>query len=105
MIEEDLMMRSGCKSLALLVLSASLASFEAPAMGQTAKSTPAAVGPDQYQAMLTTYCFTCHSTRAKIGGLALDSLDLQSASSDAPTWEKVLRKLRGNLMPPPGSPK
>jgi hypothetical protein len=74
-------------------------------MGQTAKSTPAAVGPDQYQAMLTTYCFTCHSTRAKIGGLALDSLDLQSASSDAPTWEKVLRKLRGNLMPPPGSPK
>jgi hypothetical protein len=53
---------------------------------------------------LTTYCFTCHSTRAKIGGLALDSLDLNAASDDARTWEKALRKLRGHLMPPPGSP-
>jgi len=105
------MMRSGGKSLALLVLSASLASFEAPAIGQTAERTPAAVVPDRYQdatqyhAMLTTYCFTCHSTRAKIGGLALDRLDLQAAANDARTWENVLRKLRGHLMPPPGNPK
>jgi mono/diheme cytochrome c family protein len=97
-------MRPGCKSLALLVLSASLASFEPPAIGQTAKSAPAASVPDQYQAMLTTYCFTCHNTRAKIGGLALDGLDLQSAADDARTWEKALRKLRGHLMPPPGNP-
>ena len=25
------------------------------------------------------------------------------AANDAETWEKALRKLRGNLMPPPGS--
>jgi hypothetical protein len=55
--------------------------------------------------MLTTYCFTCHSTRAKIGGLALDGLDLGAAADDARTWEKALRKLRGHLMPPPGNPK
>jgi hypothetical protein len=54
--------------------------------------------------MLTTYCFTCHSTRAKIGGLALDGLDLGAAADDARTWEKALRKLRGHLMPPPGNP-
>ena len=57
--------------------------------------------------MLSTYCFTCHNSRAKIGGLALDSLDLQSAAAvgnDARTWEKALRKLRGHLMPPPGNP-
>lgn len=54
--------------------------------------------------MLATYCFTCHSTRAKVGGLALDSLDLGAASDDARTWEKALRKLRGHLMPPPGNP-
>jgi len=35
------------------------------------------------------------TTRApKIGGLALDGLDLQAASVDARTWEKALRKLR-----------
>jgi hypothetical protein len=65
---------------------------------------PAARAQDQYRAMLTTYCFTCHSTRAKIGGLALEALDLHKAPDDAPTWEKALRKLHGHLMPPPGNP-
>jgi mono/diheme cytochrome c family protein len=54
--------------------------------------------------MLSTYCFTCHNTRAKIGGLALDALDLGAAADDARTWETALRKLRGHLMPPPGNP-
>jgi hypothetical protein len=54
--------------------------------------------------MLTTYCFTCHSTRLKTGGLALERLDLEAAQDNAQTWEKVLRKLRGHLMPPPGAP-
>jgi len=60
-------------------------------------------GPDSYRRLLATYCFTCHNSRAKVGGLALDSLDLANAATDAQTWEKALRKLRGHLMPPPGS--
>jgi hypothetical protein len=39
-----------------------------------------------------------------MGGLALDALDLEAAAKDARIWEKVLRKLRGHLMPPPGMP-
>ena len=54
--------------------------------------------------MLNSYCLGCHNSRAKIGGLALDSLDLQAAADSAEIWEKALRKLRGHLMPPPGSP-
>ncbi|HEX5229831.1 MAG TPA: DUF1592 domain-containing protein [Bryobacteraceae bacterium] len=73
------------------------------AFGQERASAPAAA-PDQYHAMLSTYCFTCHNSRAKIGGLALDSLDLHNAPDNANTWEKALRKLRGHLMPPPGMP-
>ena len=72
-------------------------------MGQTSAGTAPGV-PDQYHAMLATYCFTCHSTRAKMGGLALESLELADAPDDARTWEKALRKLRGHLMPPPGNP-
>jgi hypothetical protein len=56
------------------------------------------------QAMLNTYCISCHNNRAKIGGLALDGLDLQAAPDKAEIWEKALRKLRGYQMPPPGSP-
>src|SRR5262252_2725565 len=83
---------------ALLVLITSSASL------QTTAQTPAAGGPDQYRAMLSTYCFTCHNSRVKIGGLALDGLDLQAPEENAQIWEKALRKLRGRLMPPPGNP-
>jgi hypothetical protein len=66
-----------------------------PAMAQT---------PDPHRALVATYCFTCHNTRLKTGGLALDSLDLQTPADDAQIWEKALRKLRGHQMPPPGTP-
>jgi hypothetical protein len=86
---------------ALLVLIASSAPSQTTA--QIAQ-TPAASGLDQHRAMLSTYCYTCHSTRAKMGGLALEGLDLQTAAENAQIWEKAVRKLRGRLMPPPGNP-
>src|SRR5262245_3995845 len=85
---------------ALLVLITSSASLQT-----TAQTAPTSVsgGPDQHRAMLSTYCFTCHNTRVKVGGLALDGLDLQAPAENAQIWEKALRKLRGRLMPPPGN--
>src|SRR5436190_23857879 len=77
---------------------------------QTAAQTRAAAGPSPatagtpHEALLTTYCYSCHSTRAKMGGLALQGLDVQTAGANAEIWEKAVRKLRGRLMPPPGSP-
>ncbi len=59
---------------------------------------------DSYRALISTYCFTCHSTRLKTGGLALEGLNLESPADNAQIWERVLRKLRGHQMPPPGSP-
>jgi mono/diheme cytochrome c family protein len=85
------------------VLIACLALLESAAVAQTIGASPPGA-TDQYRAMLTTYCFTCHSAKLKIGGLALESLNLQVAANNAQTWEKVLRKLRGHLMPPPGAP-
>src|SRR6185369_12851568 len=73
---------------------------------QTGSQTPStsATQPDPHRAMLSTYCFTCHNSRAKIGGLVLDNLDLQAPGQNAQIWERALRKLRGRLMPPPGNP-
>jgi mono/diheme cytochrome c family protein len=58
---------------------------------------------DQHKALLATYCVTCHNSRLKTGGLALDSLNIEAAADDAQIWEKAIRKLRGRLMPPPGN--
>jgi mono/diheme cytochrome c family protein len=86
--------------LLLLTSSASL---------QTKAQTPgpvqsAAVATDPHRTMLSTYCFTCHNDRAKLGGLSLEGLNLQTPAENAQIWEKALRKLRGRLMPPPGNP-
>jgi len=75
------------------------------ALGQTSTGkAPAETAPDQYHAMVTTYCVTCHNTRLKTGGLVLEGLNLATAPDDAQIWEKALRKLRGHQMPPPGLP-
>src|SRR5579862_605905 len=93
------MIRSGCKLLIWLVV------LLQAALAQTsARGVASPVAADQYHTMLSAYCFNCHNSRAKIGGLALDGLDLNAAGVDARTWEKALRKLRGHLMPPPANP-
>jgi hypothetical protein len=55
--------------------------------------------------MLNRYCVSCHNDRLKTAGLALDGLDLTAVGAHAETWEKVVRKLRGGLMPPAGRPR
>ncbi len=87
----------------LLPLLVCPALLDRQAVGQTEANTPGA-GLGQHRALVNTYCTGCHNSRVKTGGLALDTVDLQAAADNAEIWEKALRKLRGNLMPPPGSP-
>jgi len=66
---------------------------------------PAAASPSvPARALVDKYCLTCHSARAKSGGLVLEGVDLTSPSASAETWEKVIRKVRGGMMPPVGMP-
>jgi cytochrome c5 len=64
-------------------------------------ATPAA----PYRALLDQYCVTCHNERLKTAGLMLDKMDLDRVAEGAETWEKVIRKLRGGMMPPTGRPR
>jgi len=52
---------------------------------------------------LTQYCIGCHNQRAKVAGLALDTLDLSKVGPDAETWEKAVKKIRTGMMPPSGA--
>ncbi len=88
---------------AVLVVIVSPALVQTRVAGQTAGRAVSADQVNHHQAMLNTYCTGCHNTRAKVGGLALDDVDIQAAGDNAEIWEKALRKLRGHLMPPPGS--
>ena len=55
--------------------------------------------------MLKTYCVACHNAKLRTGGLAFDELDAAGVPGKASVWEKVVRKLRGGMMPPPGMPR
>src|SRR4051812_30079025 len=66
--------------------------------------TMAAAAPSP-RAVLDQYCVTCHNAKLKTGGLALDVPDLMNAGAHADVWEKVVRKLRAGMMPPPGRPR
>ena len=48
------------------------------------------------------YCVGCHSEKGKAGGLSLVSFDASHADQDADVAEKIIRKLRLGMMPPPG---
>jgi hypothetical protein len=49
------------------------------------------------------YCDTCHFGPKARGNVNLETLDLSNLNVNGATWEKVLRKLRGREMPPPGA--
>ena len=50
------------------------------------------------------YCVACHDARLERAGLRLDLIDAAEVGEHAEVWEKVVRKLRTGLMPPPGRP-
>ncbi len=57
---------------------------------------------DARWALLNEYCMDCHNLDDYSGGLAFDLMDHEAIRDDAEVWEKVVRKLRGRMMPPPG---
>ena len=85
---------------ALLAASVALRAGEPSPQAAIPSSTPS---PER--ATLDRYCVSCHNSRARAGGLALDTADLARVGADPATWEKVVRKIRGRMMPPAGMPR
>jgi hypothetical protein len=57
------------------------------------------------QAFLSRYCIGCHNSRRKTADLALDAIDPDRAPEHAEIWERVIRKLQTDAMPPVGMPR
>jgi hypothetical protein len=74
----------------------------ATAWGQTAAPASALVSG---RALVQQYCSGCHNESLKSGGMSLTRLNLAHPDQSAELAEKVIRKLRTGLMPPPGLPR
>jgi hypothetical protein len=76
-----------------------------PPASVNAASQPQSSAIPPERAMLNRYCSGCHNSRTKAGNFVLDTLDVTRVADEPEAWEKVVRKLRGGLMPPARQPR
>jgi mono/diheme cytochrome c family protein len=107
----------GILGAALATMSLAAQAGQAPRPATPATAKPAAPKPavshppvaepglsaEAQTALVKQYCASCHSERGKAGGLSLASFDAAKAVDDAVVAEKVIRKLRLGMMPPPAA--
>jgi mono/diheme cytochrome c family protein len=60
--------------------------------------------PSSHQEFLNRYCAGCHNDRVKNGGLSLAQFPVSKPSAQPDLSEKLVRKLRTGVMPPPKVP-
>jgi catechol 2,3-dioxygenase-like lactoylglutathione lyase family enzyme len=75
-----------------------------PSPAAPAPPAPSASSPAPHQALVNTYCISCHNSRTRTADLALDALDVSNVAHDGAAWEKVIKKVRSGAMPPQGLP-
>ncbi len=86
--------------VAALGLSAGVLGF---GLNVRAAPSPAPLTAAAQSELVATYCASCHSDRAKAGGLSLAGFDAMRATERADVVEKMIRKLRAGMMPPAGA--
>jgi mono/diheme cytochrome c family protein len=67
-------------------------------------SPPSEKPAAESRAVIDKYCLTCHNQRSRTAGLSLEGADLATVQAHPEVWEKVVRKVRAGMMPPPGLP-
>ncbi len=78
-------------------------SVSAPSPVASHAAVAPAFGAAEQTAMVKQYCAGCHSDRGKAGGLTLASFDATKAAEHVVLTEKMIRKLRAQMMPPAGA--
>ena len=69
-----------------------------------ASNTAVAIEEEHWD-LVQTYCTECHNLDDYAGGIAFELLDPAAVPTEAATWEKVIRKLKAGMMPPPENPR
>jgi mono/diheme cytochrome c family protein len=74
-----------------------------PAVAHPAATTT--MLPAEQTALVKTYCATCHTDRGKerTGNLSFQNFDAAKLEDNGEVTEKMIRKLRAGMMPPPGA--
>ncbi|HEV3059780.1 MAG TPA: DUF1592 domain-containing protein [Vicinamibacterales bacterium] len=74
---------------------------QSPASGVAA--SPAGLPVESQNQLVGQYCAACHSEKGHAGQLVLAGFDGAKIDKNAELAEKMIRKLRAGMMPPPGA--
>ena len=66
------------------------------------KGHASAITPEAARAVIDEYCLGCHDRGGAKGDLVLEKFDPANPERQLPIAEKMIRKLRAGMMPPPG---
>src|SRR5688572_24833459 len=71
-----------------------------------AATPPAApLNPATLDEVVRQYCVVCHNDQLLTGNLSLQTFQVAQAGAQADVAERMVRKLRAGMMPPPGAPR
>ena len=76
---------------------------DAPDHGSAVYADAARVPASDLTDVVERYCQNCHNQRRLRGNLSLEGFDVEGAATEAATAERMIRKLRADMMPPPGA--
>ncbi len=85
--------RTGVMTTAFAVLAAIAAGCAKSPQDQVAAEWP----------LIERYCVDCHNDVEYAGDMSLERYSAETIGEHAGLWEDVVRRLRGDLMPPPGA--
>ncbi len=101
-------------SITVLAVAASLCFASGILVAQRPAPRPAIATPaaasnaaqiESSRGLINRYCAGCHGDTAPKAGLSLTKFDVAHPEKNAQAAEKIIRKLRAGMMPPPGSPR
>jgi hypothetical protein len=82
------------------------AAYSAPVAAEaSAHPSSPPVARETLTQVVQRYCVVCHNQTMLTGNLSLEDFSVEHAPDQAETAEKMIRKLRAGMMPPPGMPR
>jgi len=91
--------------LVLVGIFTAIGGYHAAPQGPQTAAPKATLSDGDLNAVIKQYCSGCHSDTGKSGNLSLAGFDVAAAAQHAEAAEKMIRKLRAGMMPPPGAPR
>jgi hypothetical protein len=93
----------GLVTIALLILASEMFAAASDKAVEIARSFERFDESQEYFGFLQENCMDCHNFEDWAGSLAFDVMTAEEIADNVETWEKVVLKLRGRLMPPAGA--